>query len=203
MNNYSVIEWEEYTYTKQYINQWFYGKSKGFFQIEKDIRISLGINSSMFTATNRLFSSNKNVSYWQFVAIYTDGDREGSGSVQLKTNHPPVKQFCSINPINGHTSQLYTVICQNWTDLDGIKDYFLHGKILFSIKNNRNCLYLVVSSKSDIQMSIAHSIKPIFSVYLPNGDPKLDYNLSLIVHVKDKLGAWTESDVITIKVQII
>ncbi len=31
MNNYSVIEWEEYNHTKQYINQWFYGKSKGFF----------------------------------------------------------------------------------------------------------------------------------------------------------------------------
>ncbi len=59
----------------------------------------------------------------------------------------------------------------------------------------------MVSSKSDIKMSIAHSIEPIFSVYLPSGDPKLDYNLSLIVHVKDKLGTWTESDVITIKVQ--
>jgi hypothetical protein len=53
----------------------------------------------------------------------------GSGSVQLKINHPPSKgRGCSISPPNGHTSRLYTITCQNWDDSDGIKDYFLHGK---------------------------------------------------------------------------
>jgi len=83
------------------------------------------------------------------VAIYTSEDEYepgwGSGSVQLKTNHPPIQQYSTIDPTNGTTNdppvqqyftidptngttnQLFTVICQNWTDLDGIKDYFLHG----------------------------------------------------------------------------
>ncbi len=60
--------------------------------------------------------------------------------------------------------------------------------------------YLVLSSKPDIIMSIAHSSQPIFNVHLPSGDPKLDYELNLIVHVQDKLGAWTESNVTTVTV---
>ena len=50
-------------------------------------------------------------------------------------------------------------------------------------------------------MSIAYSKEPIFSVYLPSGDPKLNYTLNLIVHVRDNLGAWTESTIITIVVR--
>lgn len=55
--------------------------------------------------------------------------------------------------------------------------------------------------KSDIQMSIAHSTTSTFSVYLPSGDQKLDYKLRLIVHVRDMLGAWTESNIMEIKVK--
>jgi hypothetical protein len=44
-------------------------------------------------------------------------------------------------------------------------------------------------------MSIAHSLEPIFNVYLPSGDPKSGYSLYLVVHVRDMLGAWTESNV--------
>ncbi len=51
-------------------------------------------------------------------------------------------------------------------------------------------------------MSIAHSFEPVFSVYLPSGNPKLNYNLTLIVHVRDMLGAWTESNLMTIKVNV-
>jgi hypothetical protein len=50
-------------------------------------------------------------------------------------------------------------------------------------------------------MSIAHSTEPMFSVYLPSGDPKSNYDLNLIVHVQDWLGAWTKSDVTTITVE--
>ncbi len=36
----------------------------------------------MLTATKQLFSSNKNINYWQFVVIYTDENKYGSGSIQ-------------------------------------------------------------------------------------------------------------------------
>jgi uncharacterized membrane protein len=61
--------------------------------------------------------------------------------------------------------------------------------------------FYLVLSKSDIIMSIAHSTESVFSVYLPSGDPKSNYDLNLTVHVQDWLGAWTESDVTTIKVE--
>jgi hypothetical protein len=49
-------------------------------------------------------------------------------------------------------------------------------------------------------MSIAHSLEPVFNVYLPSGDPKSGYGLYLVVHVRDMLGAWTESNVTSIRV---
>ena len=91
------------------------------------VRFFLGVNSSLFTATKNLFLMNENISYWQFEAIYSTKDKYGSGSIQLKTNYPPEEEYCSINPKKGNTNQLFTVTCQNWTDLDGIKGYFLHG----------------------------------------------------------------------------
>jgi hypothetical protein len=37
MDNNSIIEWEEYNYTKEDSNKWFYGKIKPFFfSIEKE-----------------------------------------------------------------------------------------------------------------------------------------------------------------------
>ncbi len=55
--------------------------------------------------------------------------------------------------------------------------------------------------KNDIQMSIAHSLEPVFDVYLPSGNPKSNYTLRLVVHVRDMLGAWTESNIMTISVK--
>lgn len=86
-----------------------------------------GINSLMFTAINKLFSSSNATNYWKFTAIYTDEDKHGSGHLQLKTNHPPLESTCSINPINDSTSRIFTITCGGWKDLDEIKDYFLHG----------------------------------------------------------------------------
>ncbi len=73
---------------------------------------------------------NETANYWQFVAIYTTKDESGSASVQLKMNYPPVQQYCAINITEGYTNESFTVRCVNWTDLDGIKDYSLHGKYI-------------------------------------------------------------------------
>ena len=59
----------------------------------------------------------------------------------------------------------------------------------------------VVSSNNHIEMSIAHSLVSTFKVYLPSGDPKLNYRLRLMVHVRDNLGAWTESNIMVINVK--
>jgi hypothetical protein len=46
-------------------------------------------------------------------------------------------QYCITNPSSSYTSTLYKITCQGWTDLDGIKDYFLHSKNLFKVKKKR------------------------------------------------------------------
>ncbi len=42
-------------------------------------------------------------------------------------NQPPVNGSCSINPLNGTTSSLFTISCPGWVDADGINDYSLYG----------------------------------------------------------------------------
>ena len=54
---------------------------------------------------------------------------------------------------------------------------------------------------NEIQMSIAHSLEPVFNVSLPSGNPKSNYALRLVVHVRDRLGAWTESSTIIMTVK--
>ena len=49
-------------------------------------------------------------------------------------------------------------------------------------------------------MSIAHSTNRVFSAHLPMGDPNDNFYLRLIVHVRDGLGATTESNVMRIRV---
>jgi hypothetical protein len=46
-------------------------------------------------------------------------------------NSPPANGSCSITPSNGTTSTLFNIICSNWFDKDGIKDYSLYS-IIFS-----------------------------------------------------------------------
>jgi hypothetical protein len=42
-------------------------------------------------------------------------------------NQPPSNGSCSINPLNGTTTTLFTISCPNWFDEDGVKDYSLYG----------------------------------------------------------------------------
>jgi hypothetical protein len=46
-------------------------------------------------------------------------------------NQPPENGSCSINPLNGTTSTLFTISCPNWQDQDGIKDYSFDGMLHF------------------------------------------------------------------------
>ena len=132
-----MVEWKEYNWTKNYLSTWFYGKMQKHSLNKIRLCFCLGLNTSLFTATKEFFSAHTSISYWQFEAIYTDKDSRGSGSVQLKTNHPPLSRTCSRFPPNGYTNTLFKIICPSETDLDGIKDYFLHGKDLFKIKNKK------------------------------------------------------------------
>ena len=85
---------------------------------------------------------------------YYDGIQSSVAAVQLKTNYPPYKPNCLPNatvgmttnyflfqpnclpnPTVGMTTSLFFFECTNGEDIDGIRDYFLHGKnSLYTLK---------------------------------------------------------------------
>jgi hypothetical protein len=53
------------------------------------------------------------------------------GLVNFMINSPPSNGSCSIYPVNGTITTLFTITCSNWFDEDGIKDYSLFSKSFF------------------------------------------------------------------------
>jgi hypothetical protein len=43
-------------------------------------------------------------------------------------NQPPQNGSCLIDPLNGSTTTIFTIVCSDWVDEDGIKDYSFYGK---------------------------------------------------------------------------
>jgi hypothetical protein len=93
-----------------------------------DIRVYLvGRNSSNFTSTSRLFIENPSVELWRFEVTYRFVSANSSSSLNFVINRSPYNGSCSINPLNGTTSTVFTVSCPDWFDEDEIKDYSIQG----------------------------------------------------------------------------
>ena len=86
------------------------------------------MDTSNLTITNDLFLENSNILYWRFEAVYSFLSEISLSALNFVVNQPPEKGSCSINPLNGTTSTLFTIICPDWVDDDGIQDYSFYGK---------------------------------------------------------------------------
>jgi REJ domain len=95
--------------------------------------IVLGTNTSNFTSTNQLFLANPQITLWRFEVIYTFVSETSSSALNFVINQPPYNGSCSINPLNGTTSTLFNILCPDWFDEDGIKDYSLYSMLIFSL----------------------------------------------------------------------
>jgi hypothetical protein len=81
-----------------------------------------------------LFLNNPHVSYWRFEVVYTFLSEISSSALNFVVNQPPQNGSCSISPLNGTTSTLFSISCPDWFDQDGIEDYSLYGtKDYFSV----------------------------------------------------------------------
>ncbi len=89
--------------------------------------IFLGVNTSNFTATNKLFLANLQINFWRFEVIYSFISQISISALNFVINQPPYNGSCSIYPQNGTTSTLFTISCPDWFDEDGIKDYSFYG----------------------------------------------------------------------------
>ena len=91
----------------------------------------LGSNTANFTSTSDLFVSYPAIEYWRFEVVYTFATEPSSSALNFQINQPPKNGSCSIKPLNGTTSTLFTISCLKWADQDGIKDYLVYGMFLF------------------------------------------------------------------------
>jgi hypothetical protein len=85
------------------------------------------MDTSNFTSTNNSFLQNSQIEYWSFEVTYSFAWGIGSSAINFVINQPPQNGSCTISPLNGTTSTLFTISCLNWFDENGIKDYSFYG----------------------------------------------------------------------------
>ncbi|CAF1454324.1 unnamed protein product [Rotaria sp. Silwood1] len=145
-----------------------------------------GMNTSNFTAINKLFIDNPYIIYWRFEVVYSFSSESSSSSLNFIINRSPQNGFCSISPTNGTTSTLFTISCFNWTDDDGIKDYSIYGwttnptdRVMFA-HSYTSTTQLLLSATND-NTSVLNIIVYIRDTY----DCVAEFNMSSIIVTPD------------------
>ncbi|CAF3624741.1 unnamed protein product [Adineta steineri] len=159
-------QWTLFNNTILYENIWFFGT-----------------NTSNFTATDELFLNNLQISLWRFEVVYTFQSAISTSALNFIINQPPSNGSCSINPLGGTITTLFTIECPNWYDVDGIQDYSLYA-------------WTTDISERTI---IAFSPEYNFQVRLPAGDNETSL-LNLVVYVRDLAGSVAQVNISSVNV---
>ncbi|CAF0940715.1 unnamed protein product [Adineta steineri] len=159
-------QWALLNQTSLYENIWFFGT-----------------NTSNFTATDQLFLNNLQISLWRFEVVYTFLSATSTSALNFIINQPPSNGSCSIDPLNGTITTLFTIECPNWYDVDGIQDY---------------SLYTWTANISQ-RTIIAFSSEYTFQVRFPAGDNETSL-LNLVVYVRDLAGSITQVNISSVNV---
>ncbi|CAF1190677.1 unnamed protein product, partial [Adineta steineri] len=159
-------QWVLFNNTILYENIWFFGT-----------------NTSNFTATDQLFLNNLQISLWRFEVVYTFQFAISTSALNFIINQPPANGSCSINPLGGTITTLFTITCPDWYDVDGIQDY---------------SLYTWTTDISQRTM-IAFSPEDNFQVRLPAGDNETS-SLNLVVYVRDLAGSVAQVNISSVNV---
>ncbi|CAF4665152.1 unnamed protein product [Rotaria sp. Silwood1] len=142
-----------------------------------------GIDSENFTATKDLFINYPSVKYWRFEVIYSMDSIHGIGAIDFMINSPPENGTCSISPHNGTTTTLFTIICENWIDANGVRDYSFY----------------TWTTNSSAFAILGYTIIPTIQVLLPaNGNDKT--MIHVIARIRDMYGCMTEIDLPTVSI---
>ena len=181
-----TIPWTLFGQITQHENIWFYGECiTSHPHPSPSLSVDAGRNTTNFTATNQLFLANPQVRYWRFEAVFSFVTEISSSALNFVINQPPNNGSCSISPLQGTTTTLFTISCPGWLDEDGIKDYAVTG---FTSNFNDQTM-LAFSSASD------------FSIRLPSPDVH-QTRLNLLVTVRDILDCVTSVNLSTVTVTV-
>ncbi|CAF4200745.1 unnamed protein product, partial [Adineta steineri] len=133
--------------------------------------------------TDQLFLNNLQISLWRFEVVYTFLSAISTSALNFIINQPPSNGSCSINPLIGTITTLFTIECPDWYDVDGIEDYSLYA-------------WTTDISQRTI---IAFSSEYNFQVRLPAGDNETSL-LNLVVYVRDLLNSITQVNISSVSV---
>lgn len=86
------------------------------------------MSTGNFTAVNQLFLSYPQFDLWRFEVVYTFSSDASLSALNFVINQPPSNGSCAISPLNGTTTNPFTISCPDWFDEDEIKDYSIYGK---------------------------------------------------------------------------
>lgn len=191
-------------------SRWFFGRSFSFpsLELERSILSLQGTNTSRFTATSDLFSSDLAVRRWRFEVVYSFSSRiTSSSSLNFEINSPPSNGSCSIQPRSGTTTTLFNVSCPHRSDDDQIKDYSLLS--LFLIYADVQIFSLSPSLAWSVEPSerrlIGFSLESTFEVYLPAGRADGSSSLRLLIEIRDEedcVTEWTNLSSIVVRVDV-
>jgi hypothetical protein len=67
-------------------------------------------------------------------SLFTNQTFQGTSSMQIYVNFPPLSGICGVSPTQGNTTSLFTITCNSWTDPDGsVTNYAFYGKVKFNL----------------------------------------------------------------------
>ncbi len=98
-----------------------------------------GLSNTDLTILDNLFSDYPTQIIWKVEltvsstsTFFTNETYQGTSSMQIYVNFPPLPGICTVNPTKGNTTSLFTISCNSWTDPDGIiTNYAFYGKLYF------------------------------------------------------------------------
>ncbi|CAF1640035.1 unnamed protein product, partial [Adineta ricciae] len=136
-----------------------------------------GLTTNKLAVMKGLFAENHSNIYWRFEVSYSflEFENQSQSYFDIELNQPPINGSCSIYPLNGTTTTLFTIQCTNWFDQDEIKDYLIYGQLSNSIE----------------EMLLAHTVQSALQLYLPvTLDPTS--TLQLKVKIRDEFDCSSE-----------
>ncbi|CAF1138200.1 unnamed protein product [Rotaria magnacalcarata] len=86
-----------------------------------------GRDTANFTASNQLFLQNRGIFFWRLEVVYTFNEVNSSSALDFEINQEPTPGDCSIHPPSGTTSTMFKILCSDWEDKDGIKDFSFYA----------------------------------------------------------------------------
>ncbi|CAM4932617.1 unnamed protein product [Rotaria socialis] len=159
-------KWSLFTEMNDYRGIWFFGA-----------------NRSHFTATNQLFLTYRNINFWRFEVVYMSMTEKSSSALHFEINQPPKSGVCSITPSNGTITTKFTVICKDWTDQDGIKDYSFYAW----------------TTHVEQRVILGSTISSVFELRLPVGYGNASL-VNVIVQIRDQFNSMTEANLPAVSV---